>query len=546
MSTQVLPAQITAGDLHEALFDGGELAILDVREPAVTAADGSLLWAVSAPLSRLELTIERLVPRRATRIVTIDSDGADSLAERAAARLRELGYSDVRALAGGVSGWGDAGFKVQTGSTHVLGQAFGEFVEDTYGTPHISVSELRDKLAAGEDVVLLDSRPRTEFEVHSLPGGISIPGAELVYRAAGVIPSPEALVVVNCAGRTRSILGAQTLINAGIENEVVALEGGTMSWLLADLELDHGKVHEAPAPGPHGLDQAKRAAAQIAERFDVRGIGRAELAHFAAESEQRTLYLLDVRTPEEYASGHRPGSYSTPSWEVAPWVFRHVATRNARLVLVDDPDLVRATVAASWLIQIGWGEVFVLRDGLNGVELETGAEPPRRELAGDALDGIELVEPVELAELLDAAEPPLVIDLQPSPRYREAHIPGARFASRTRLAALIDKLPGSGLIVVSSDDDLLSALTARELAAITNRPVSMLRGGIDGWAEAGLAVEDGDGQLLHAPDDVARNAWQLEDPEEQKQGFRDYLSWEVSLVAELQADSTARFRVYPA
>ena len=53
-------------------------------------------------------------------------------------------------------------------------------------------------------------------------------------------------------------------------------------------------------------------------------------------------------------------------------------------------------------------------------------------------------------------------------------------------------------------------------------------------------------RLLDAPDDVALSAWQLEDREQQLQGFRNYLNWELGLVEQLRADTTANFRVFPA
>ena len=543
MSTHVLNAQIAAAQLYARILEGGELAILDVREPGVTAREGTLLWSVSAPLSRLELTVGRLVPRASTPIVLIDG-GEDGLAARGAAVLRGLGYSEVRTLSGGIRGWARAGLALHTGGTHVLGQAFGEFIEATYGTPHISVAELTERQRAGEDIVLLDSRPRAEFEVHSLPGGTSIPGAELVYRAAATIPSPDSLVVVNCAGRTRSILGAQTLINAGLPNPVVALEGGTMSWLLEGLELEHGTVNDAPTPDAGQLEQAALAARRIAERFGVQTIDHAQLERFGAETDERTLYLLDIRTPEEYERGHLAGSRCAPSWEAAPWIFRHAATRNSRIVLVDDADTVRATVAASWLIQIGWGEVFVLRDAFEGRALEVGREPAPDDAAADLGGGGESVDASELAAIRALQPDTLVLDLQPSSAHRGGHIPGARFAVRARLAEKAGSLPGGNGIVIASEDDRLSALAARELAVSTERSVRILAGGTVAWQQAGLPLETGNEGALDPPEDVARSAWQVEDREQQLQAFRDYLSWEVGLVEALRADRTANFPVF--
>ena len=543
MSTEVLSVQMTGTELHARILDGDELAVLDVREPAVTAREGTLLWSVSAPLSRIELNIRRLVPRLLTPVVLVDG-GDGELAARGAATLRGLGYGNIRVLDGGVRAWAQAGYKLHTGGTHVLGQAFGEFIETTYRTPHISVSELTAQLAAGEDIVLLDSRPRPEFEQHSLPGGTSIPGAELVYRAAAAIPSPDSLVVVNCAGRTRSILGAQTLINAGVANRVVALEGGTMAWLLEGLELDHGKVNDAPAPNAAELEQAKQAALRIAERFGVQTIDHAELRRFNDEEEERTLYLLDIRTPDEFERGHLAGSRSAPSWDASPWIFRHAATRNARIVLVDNADTVRAIVAASWLVQIGWGEVFVLRDAFADGDFAVGRERPSREAFAEAIASVASTDAGQLAEQLEHDPQTLVLDLQPSNAHQRAHLPGARFAIRSRLPQKVAALPGAGPIVIASDDDRISVLAALELAELTARPVSVLEGGTDAWLRAGLPLEAGSEGALDEFEDVALSAWQLEGREQQLQGFRDYLSWEVSLVDELRADSTANFPVF--
>ncbi|GIS89095.1 MAG: hypothetical protein CM1200mP18_18050 [Gammaproteobacteria bacterium] len=111
----------------------------------------------------------------------------------------------------------------------------------------------------------------------SIPGGICCPGAELAYRVSDVFEDPEALVVVNCAGRTRSIIGAQSLINAGIPKPVVALENGTMGWHLAGYGLDHGQVRRAPNVTENGLKRSRTMAESVAERFGVKKVSNAEL-----------------------------------------------------------------------------------------------------------------------------------------------------------------------------------------------------------------------------------------------------------------------------
>ena len=88
--------------------DGEELALIDVRE-AGQFGENHMLFAVPAPYSKFEAVLGNLVPRKSVRVVLVD-DG-DGVAQKAAARLEVLGYSDVAVLDGGVQAWNDAGYK---------------------------------------------------------------------------------------------------------------------------------------------------------------------------------------------------------------------------------------------------------------------------------------------------------------------------------------------------------------------------------------------------------------------------------------------------
>src|SRR3954454_1257589 len=108
----MIELMLSASLLKQRIRDGAELALLDVREKGVFSR-GHLFFAISVPLSRLELRVGTLVPRRATRIVLCD--GGEGLAQRAAARLRRFGYGDVAIIEGGIEGWRAAGFEVFSG-----------------------------------------------------------------------------------------------------------------------------------------------------------------------------------------------------------------------------------------------------------------------------------------------------------------------------------------------------------------------------------------------------------------------------------------------
>ena len=283
---------VSPHDLRNMIGDGSELALVDVREELIFSQN-HLLLARSVPLSRFEMKFRALVPRRGTRIVLCDDD--DGLAARAAAILARNGYADVGILAGGVAGWGAAGFELFSG-VFVPSKAFGEYVEHTDGTPNITAPELEELIRNGADLVVLDSRPFDEYSRVSIPTSTNVPGAELVLRAREIAPSPKTTVVVNCAGRTRSIIGAQSLINAGLPNKVMALRNGTMGWSLAGFTPDSGKSRRAPDVSRNTLDWAQTAAQRVAESCGVRRIDRATLEAWRRRR-GRTLYVFDVRDP---------------------------------------------------------------------------------------------------------------------------------------------------------------------------------------------------------------------------------------------------------
>ncbi|MBI4191917.1 MAG: thiosulfate sulfurtransferase [Betaproteobacteria bacterium] len=529
------PKLVTARELKVMLHDGGEIALLDVREEGVFAKR-HLLLAASVPLSRLEVRMPLVVPRRSVRVVICD--GGEGLAQRAADELTRHGYRDVMVLAGGVVAWAAEGYEVYSG-INVPSKAFGEFVEHRENTPRMAAQEIKARFDAGEKVVILDSRPLAEYRKMSIPGGIDCPGAELVYRVHDIARSPDTLIVVNCAGRTRSIIGAQSLINAGIPNRVVALKDGTMGWHLAGLELARQQNLLAPQPSPAGLAQAKQAAARVAKRFAVKTIDVATVAGFAQEMDRRTLYLFDVRSPEEYAAGHLHSTVNAPGGQLVQATDAFTATRNARLALIDDHG-VRATMTASWLIQMGWQDVFVVRDALQSGPLHEGQPVPQ--VLGLEQIQCDYIAARGLKRGLDAGTS-IVIDFEASLRYRDGHIPGAWLAIRANLEDNLKKIPRLKLLVLTSPDGIVARLAAPEAARLTQMPVKVLQGGTAAWRAAGLPLETGMTHLADTTDDVWYRPYDRTAKVEE--AMRDYLSWEVNLVSQIERDDDVTFRAFP-
>jgi rhodanese-related sulfurtransferase len=289
--------------------------------------EGHPFHAVPLPYSRFEIELPRLAPRSTVPVVLLD-DGRSDVAIHAARRARSLGYTDVTVLAGGTRAWQAAGYTLFKG-VNVVSKAFGELVEDAFGTPSISAEELHERLAHGDDLIVVDGRPLEEFHRMSIPGATCCPNGELAYRIADIAPNPQTTIVVNCAGRTRSLIGAETLRHVGVKNRVYALRNGTMGWRLAGYDLDHGRNNRYP-----GTIQAGRRsllvqhARHLSEQWGVPRLDTAKAREWLAD-DRRTTYLLDVRTAEEFAAGTAPGAQHAPGGQLVQATDQWLGVRGA-------------------------------------------------------------------------------------------------------------------------------------------------------------------------------------------------------------------------
>ncbi|MBR0694165.1 rhodanese-like domain-containing protein [Bradyrhizobium lablabi] len=355
---------VTPQDIRAALLLRREIALLDLRHEAAFAT-GHPLFAANMAAGRIEIEASVRLPRKDVPIAVYD-DG-EGLVAAAKDQFEALGYHNVRALAGGLQAWRSAGYEVFQ-DVNSYAKAFGELVEARRHTPSLSADEVASLIADKANIVILDVRRFDEYATMNIPGSVSVPGAELVLRAARAAPDPETTIIVNCAGRTRSIIGTQSLINAGLPNKVQALRNGTIGWTLAKHRLEHG----ANRRGGIGLfDHAGDNAREVAYRAGVRHIGMRELATLQNDG-TRTLYRFDVRDADEYAAGHLPGFRHYAGGQLVQEIDIAAPVRGARILLSDDRS-VRAEMTASWLGQMGW-ETYVVEGGYDSA-LEVG--PPQ-------------------------------------------------------------------------------------------------------------------------------------------------------------------------
>jgi len=517
---------VDARALKGWLSEPRELALLDVREPG-EFGEGHLFFAVPLPYSRLEIELGRLVPNLAARIVLYDGGRTgERTAERAAACAEALGHRNVLCLAGGAEGWVAAGYRLFKG-VNVPSKTFGEIVEERRHTPRITAADLAARQARGDDLVVIDGRPFAEYRKMCIPGGTCCPNGELALRIREMVPRAETTIVVNCAGRTRSIIGAESLRTLGIPNPVFALENGTQGWFLAGLGLEHGADRRYPADVTPPADMVRRARA-FAERAGATWVAADHVAAWLADA-SRTTYVFDVRTPEEFALGTLAGAEHTPGGQLIQASDQWIGVRHARVVVFDS-DGVRAPAVAAWLRQLGH-EAHVLEGGVaSGLRVRRPAiaalPPPPRPIS-----------PHDVSALLWVGGA-TVIDLRPSMSYRHGHIAGSRWSIRPKLAEF--EIDPSNPVVLVADDPRIAALAAGDLPAGSD--VRLLGGGIAAWSAEGLPLNSSPDSPPDA-DCIDYLFFTHDRHDGNAAAARQYLAWETGLLAELDDQERGAFRV---
>jgi len=521
---------IAVPDAVTMLTDQHEIAFVDVRE-IVPFGAGHPLLATNLPLSILELSIGKLVPRATTRIVL--TDGGGDQAALAAGRIARLGYTDVAVLDGGAPAWAAAG-QALFPEIEVPTKGFGAFAK-RFGRPNfITPGELNRALRSNEDWIVLDSRPRAEYRNGNIPGSIDVPGPDVLRWFDDLVPNPSTKVVVNCMSATRGILGGLSLVAAGVPNEVRVLHHGTRGWLLDGFDLEKYASRFPGPPSAAAIDHAKERAARIAERAGILRIDAETLARWRSDPE-RTTFLFDVRTVDEFATGHLAGSANAPEGSIVMGPDRYFATLNARIVLIDD-DTVRATLTALWLSQMGWGEVAVLMDGLESGPFETGPESARNRLP-DPTPAAEL-SPRELAALR-AERPVHLIDVGTSDSYLAGHLPDAIWCARVALGDHLRERPPDGPTVLTSETGARARLAAGDLGAPPDGPL-VLAGGNAAWRDAGFDLSTEAGELASPRDDHWLAA--SERPGDVRRNVIEYLEWEVTLLDDIEQGGMVPYR----
>lgn len=466
-------------------------AFIDVQEKGEFNL-GQIAGASPVPRGDFEWRIGELVPHRATPLVLYCSDGRRSAL--AAETAERLGYQDVAYLAGGLDAWRAAGQPVVEG-WGVPGKDYGEKVSVVEEIPQITPEELVARQQQGERFVILDSRTIPEYEASHLPGAYAVPGGQLPLEVLDLIGEGDPTVVVNCAGRTRSILGAQLLRRMGLP-KVMAFKNGTMAWHMAGFKLERGPDPRSDrSPSEKSRAAADAFADRVAAGERIPAVTPAQLQ--ALQQSGELHYLIDVRLPAEYEAGHIPGAVSCQAGQLALLSEQIVGVRGAPIVMTCDARS-RAILAASLYLRMGFPRVSFLDGGTTawvaaGLPLATDPAPRHVPGLAEARARVKSVRPADLERSLAGSNPPVVLDVRGSGDYALGHLPGAHWLSRSYLELRVgDLAPDRSRPVVTVDTDGVRAvLSAARLLDLGYQDVAALEGGVPAWQTAGRPLEEG-------------------------------------------------------
>jgi rhodanese-related sulfurtransferase len=520
MTATILCANLAALMASESLH-----AVFDVRERG-EFNECQISGATSLPRSQIEFRIAQLVPNRNVPIVVYDEGGERALL--GAKTLTEVGCEQVSILDGGLAAWQKEGRSTVSG-VNVPSKAFGEKVHHERSIPEITAEELSELQRVSGDLVILDVRTPEEYRRFCIPGGLNVPGGDLVLWAEELKGKRSATIVVNCAGRTRSIIGTATLRRLGLTN-VRALKNGTMGWVLAGLDLESDPSRIEPSAPRSSHARAISLARQLAAEENITWISPLQVSSSLARTNEGVTYLIDVRSAREYEAGHVQGSLSIPGGQAVQRADDFIAVRNAQIIFISN-ESARAVMSAYWYRQMGFSNVSVLQGGLvawseSGGKLESGAQPNEPLGFEAAKRAVHYVDARSLARTLHDSSA-FILDVGTSLDFETTHLAGAMWISRGWIDV---KLPGlfpdrSQAIVLTCPDGQQSTLAAKTLTEIGYAHVSVLDGGVQAWSATGLPTQHGLDACLVQPNDVVLSP----SIRGTKEDMQRYLEWELKL-----------------
>ena len=518
--------KITPETVRSWISDKEEVAFIDVREIG-QHTNGHPFFSISIPYSLFEFNIKILVPNKQTRVILIDNNnGISDLVYNIA---HQMGYSNISIIEGGVEEWVSAGYKLFDG-INVPSKSFGELIEKYFHTPSITAKELAQKQKNNENYIVIDGRPFLEYNKMSIPKSICCPNAELFYRVSSYIKDINTEIIINCAGRTRSIIGAQTLIDFGIKNKVKALENGTQGWFLSELSLEHNKnKYLEVLPNDLEIQQLQNKVLKLTNDLNIDLIDLKKAQELIIDKKKST-FIFDVTTSKTISI--TPGTImNVPGGQLIQATDKYIGVWKATVILVDDGDLIRAGTTSFWLKKMGY-EVYILKEGLLKAQTLKFTKEIDHKLID--LDFINLEDLVKIKKQI-------LYDIRSSKDFCKMRIKNSIWLNRAHLYR--EKIKTDDPIIIITDNLEKASLIVKDLKQKDKGAIIKVYKWNQNEITSYPSVIDVTIETLSEQNNIDFNFHTHMRHDGNKEHAKQYLEWEINLVSKMDKQELSFFKL---
>ena len=518
--------KITPETVRSWISDKEEVAFIDVREIG-QHTNGHPFFSISIPYSLFEFNIKILVPNKQTRVILIDNNnGISDLVYNIA---HQMGYSNISIIEGGVEEWVSAGYKLFDG-INVPSKSFGELIEKYFHTPSITAKELAQKQKNNENYIVIDGRPFLEYNKMSIPKSICCPNAELFYRVSSYIKDINTEIIINCAGRTRSIIGAQTLIDFGIKNKVKALENGTQGWFLSELSLEHNKnKYLEVLPNDIETQQLQNKVLKLTNDLNIDLIDLKKAQELIIDKKKST-FIFDVTTSKTIST--KPGTImNVPGGQLIQATDKYIGVWKATVILVDDGDLIRAGTTSFWLKKMGY-EVYILKEGLLKAQTLKFTKEIDHKLID--LDFINLEDLVKIKKQI-------LYDIRSSKDFCKMRIKNSIWLNRAHLYR--EKIKTDDPIIIITDNLEKASLIVKDLKQKDKGAIIKVYKWNQNEITSYPSLIDVTIETLSEQNNIDFNFHTHMRHDGNKEHAKQYLEWEINLVSKMDKQELSFFKL---
>jgi rhodanese-related sulfurtransferase len=248
---------------HVKVPPAADVMIIDSRPKQAKYDKGHIPGAVSIPDTSFDEHVAELPADKGTLLIFYCGGLQCKLSHKSAKKAEALGYTNVKVFAEGFPGWMAAA---------------GNYAE-------VPAEYVAQKLAGGEPILLVDARPKqAKYDKGHIPGSVSIPDTRF-DDLKGMLPADKDFPIVFYCGGTKCKLShksAKKAMDLGYTN-VKVFADGYPKWVAL-----YGEGAAAVAAVKGGAEE-----------------GSIDIETFKEIVTQRpdSVYLIDVRDPDEFATG---------------------------------------------------------------------------------------------------------------------------------------------------------------------------------------------------------------------------------------------------